>query len=60
MNIIMTMTKKKEERAKVGAYNFLIVGLTFFFFWFFRLICLTTNLMVLLCDFHVSQNNSPQ
>jgi hypothetical protein len=34
----MTMTKKKEERAKVGAYNFLIVGLTFFFLVFSSLL----------------------
>jgi fatty acid desaturase len=55
----MTMTKKKEERAKVGAYNFLIVGLTFFFFLVFSS-HLPNFLVLLLFDFVLSQKKSTQ
>jgi len=57
MNMIMTMTEKERERAKGGA-QFFICRLDFFFF--FLSSHLANNHLIVLCDLHVSQNNSTQ
>lgn len=60
MNMIMTMTEKERERAKGGA-QFFICRLDFLCFFFFLSSYLANNnYLIVLCDLHVSQNNSTQ
>lgn len=58
--MIMTMTEKERKNVLKVEHNFLFVGLTLFVFFYFLSSHLANNHLIVLCDLHVSQNNSTQ